>query len=209
MTEATVTEALRGLLAEGLTSGEIIARGYRPGTVYKVQRSLRLAAALASEQPSAPAVVEAVRNEEASLDSEDGLEGDEFEDSESLEDRVNELEAELGRLDQDLAEQGTRLARLESRYSALSVLSGQVAKLQTDARWLREFAADAITLLASQTIEPADEWGWIVPPYSALNRIRRKLMEVNPSGAEALFGDRVGDIMSGMGIFETPPKRRN
>ena len=150
-----------------------------------------------------------MRNEEASLDSEDGLEGDEFEDSESLEDRVNELEAELGRLDQDLAEQGTRLARLESRYSALSVLSGQVAKLQTDARWLREFAADAITLLASQTIEPADEWGWIVPPYSALNRIRRKLMEVNPSGAEALFGDRVGDIVSGVGIIETPPKRRN
>ena len=60
MTEATVTEALRGLLAEGLTSGEIIARGYRPGTVYKVQRSLRLAAALAeptvarSERPDQP-----------------------------------------------------------------------------------------------------------------------------------------------------------
>ena len=46
MTEGTVTQAIRALLGEGLTSGEIIARGYRPGTVYKVLRSARLAVAL-------------------------------------------------------------------------------------------------------------------------------------------------------------------
>ena len=209
MTEAPVTEALRRLLVEGLTSAEIIARGYRPGTVYKVQRSLRLAAALASEPPAGAAVARTEDPEGASVDPEGGFENNELEDEETTEERVTELEAELGRLDQDLAEQGTRLGRLEARYSALSVLSGQVAKLQTDVRWLREFAADAITLLSSQTIEPADEWGWIAPPHVALNRIRRKLMEINPRGADALFGDRVGDILSGMGIFEIPPKRRN
>ena len=136
MTQATVTEALRGLLAEGLTSAEIIARGYRPGTVYKVQRSLRLAAALASEPPATATVNGTKDLGEVSLDTEDGFEDDELEDEEATEERVTELEAELGRLDQDLAEQGTRLGRLEARYSALSVLSGQVVKLQRDAIFL-------------------------------------------------------------------------
>ena len=215
MTEAPVTEALRGLLVEGLTSAEIIARGYRPGTVYKVQRSLRLAAALASE-PLAGAAVDRTENSEGtSVDPEDGFENDELEDEETTEDRVTELEAELSRVEEELRDLRTLVERrfetTTSRFSDvwidLSRIKGQVPEMVTKIRWLREAAEDAITLLAPQTIKPADTWAWLVPPGIARNRIRRRLVEINPLGAKALFGDRIDQVMSA-GLIETPPERK-
>lgn len=41
MQDRTVTEEIRELLDEGNSSTEVIALGYRPGTVYKAQRRLR------------------------------------------------------------------------------------------------------------------------------------------------------------------------
>ena len=215
MTEAPVTEALRGLLTEGLTSAEIIARGYRPGTVYKVQRSLRLAAALASEPPTGAAVDRTENPEGTSVDPEDGFENDELEDEETTEDRVTELEAELSRVEEELRDLRTLVERrfetTTSRFSDvwidLSRIKGQVPEMVTKIRWLREAAEDAITLLAPQTIKPADTWAWLVPPGIARNRIRRRLVEINPLGAKALFGDRIDQVMSA-GLIETAPERK-
>ena len=210
MGEMTVTEAVRRLLAEGLTSGELIAKGYRPGTVYKVQRSMRLAADLAE-----PTVVRAQGEElEASEEGFSELETG-FEDEESAEDRVEALEAELSRVNQALSELRERvegrLASITSQFSDvwldLSRIKGQVPQMATEVRWLRETAEDAITLLAPQTIKPSRPWGWLLPPEMALDRTRRRLVEINPKGAQALFGDRIEQVVQAPRIFDSPPTR--
>ena len=217
MTETTVTEAIRARLAEGLTSGEIIARGYRPGTVYKVQRSLRLAAALASEAPAAADADEAEDHEEMLPDPEDGFEDDEIEGEETADDRIAELEARLSRVDQQLANLHERLegrlASITSQFSDvwldLSRIKGQVPKIEEALRWLRESAEDAITLLARPTAKPANIWGWLHPHGTALLRIRRRFVEIDPAGAEALFGDRIEQVTGRAGLVGIPPKRKN
>ena len=211
MAEMTVTAAVRTLLAEGFTSGEIIARGYRPGTVYKVQRSLRLAAALAEPTVARAQGDEMEDPEEVFTELETG-----FEDEESAEDRVEALEAELSRVNQALSELRERveerLASITSQFSDvwldLSRIKGQVPQMATEVRWLRETAEDAITLLAPQTIKPSSPWGWLLPPEMALDRTRRRLVEINPKGAQALFGDRIEQVVQAPRIFDSPPTRR-
>ena len=136
-------------------------------------------------------------------------------DEENTEDRVTELEAELSRVEEELRDLRTLVERrfetTTSRFSDvwidLSRIKGQVPEMVTKIRWLREAAEDAITLLAPQTIKPADTWAWLVPPGIACNRIRRRLVEINPLGAKALFGDRIDQVMSA-GLIETAPERK-
>ena len=117
------------------------------------------------------------------------LEDDELEDEETREDRIAELEAALGRVNQELGELrevvGGRFANITSRFSDvwldLSRINGRVPQMETEVRWLHETAEDAITLLAQQAIEPANPRDWRYPPYTARARVRRRLIEINPA----------------------------
>ena len=207
MGEMTVTEAIRVLLAEGLTSGEIISRGYRPGTVYKVQRSMRLAAAHAQAAPSAS----------------EGEELDRFEDPPAADaDDVWDVDEHLDALEEGLSLASQRVADLargtDSRFEGLerqfaglsqrvSDLESQAVTLQETVKWLRDTAADVITLLAKQTMSPAHPLLWVTPVTVSLERIRRRLVEINPEAARSLFGDRVGEILGGAGVISLPGKR--
>lgn len=197
-----VTEAIRTLLAQGLTSGEIIGNGYRPGTVYKVQRSMRLATALAQDRlPGSP--IEEVGSEGPLLLAveEPRLRADIASFAEGVEAELSHLHQEFGQLRQDVC------ARLDAIDQQVGALKHQVtgleprmhdAETQTDAlqetaTWLKLLAADVVTLLAQQTIKPAQGLPWAADMTGALNRIRRRLVEINPGGARSLFGDQESD----------------
>ena len=207
MGEMTVTEAVRKLLAEGLTSGEVIAKGYRPGTVYKVQRSMRLAAAHAQTAPG--------ESEGQELDRfEDPLAAD-ADDVWDVDEHLEALEAGLSRASQRVADlaSGTdsRFEGLERQFAGLSNrvsdLESQVSSLQETVQWLRETAADVITLLAKQTMSPAHPLLWVTPASQALQGIRRRLVTINPTAARSLFGDRIGEIPGAAGAIGIPRRR--
>ena len=211
MVEAPVTGTIRALLARGLTSGEIIAKGFRPGTVYKVQRSLRLAAALAPEPRSAHEEDDGEDPAEQVEESEDWLE-----DESSAEDRIAELEAGLSDVSSELSElRGSNEGRFRSATSELSQvgldlsrLNRRVSELEKEIRWLREAAEDAIALLASQILDPAKAWEWLGPPNRALKRVRGRLVEIHPWIAEVFLGDRIEDFLSGTAPIEIQTNRR-
>lgn len=63
MQNTGIMQEVRGLLAKGKTSRQIIDSGYAPGTVYRVQRTTRRER-LKAEAPQAPSVAQAaVRSE--------------------------------------------------------------------------------------------------------------------------------------------------
>lgn len=212
MGEMTVTGVVRTLLAEGLTSGEIISRGYRPGTVYKVQRSMRLAAAHAQAAPGASEGEELESLADQSASQADELEDDDVWD---VDDHLDALEAGLTRASQCVADlaRGTdsRFEGLERQFAGLSQrvsdLESQAVTLQETVKRLRDTAADVITLLAKQTMSPAHPLLWVTPVTGALNRIRQRLVEINPEAARSLFGDRVGEILAVGGVIGIPRRR--
>ena len=125
MVEAPVTETIRALLAQGLTSGEIIAKGFRPGTVYKVQRSLRLAAALAPETRSAHEQDDGEDPAEQVDEPEDWPE-----DESSAEDRIAQLESGLGDISRELSElRGSNEGRFSSATSQFSQVGLELSRL--------------------------------------------------------------------------------
>ena len=211
MVEAPVTETIRALLARGLTSGEIIAKGFRPGTVYRVQRSLRLAAALAPEPRSAHGEDDGEETAEQHEEPEDWPE-----DESSAEDRIAQLESGLGDISRELSElRGSNEGRFSSATSQfsqvgleLSRLNRRVSELEKEVRWLREAAEDAIALLASQILDPAKAWEWLGPPSRALKRVRGRLVEIYPWIAEVFLGDRIEDFLSGTAPIEIQTNRR-
>ena len=197
MGEMTVTEAVRTLLAEGLTSGEVIARGYRPGTVYKVQRSMRLAAAHAQAAPG-----EFEGEELEGLADTSAAQTDEPEDAADVwdvDEHLDALEAGLSHASEHIAELtrsgDARFEGLERQFAGLSQrvsdVESQAAALHETVKWLRETAADVITLLAKQTMSPAHPLLWVTPVTGALERIRQRLIAMNPTAARSLFGDRI------------------
>ena len=199
MGEMTVTEAVRTLLAEGLTSGEIVAKGYRPGTVYKVQRSMRLAA---DHAQAAPGVSEG--EELDSLADTSAALADEPEDADDVwdvDEHLDALDAGLSHVSGHIAELirsgDARFGGLERQLAGLSNrvsdVESQVSALEETVKWLRETAADVITLLAKQTMSPAHAFLWLGPSTEALDRIRQRLVEINPKAAHSLFGDGAGE----------------
>ena len=187
MQERTVTESVRELLKAGLTSREIIDKGYAPGTVYKVQRSLRLAAALAQEQPP-------------------GSEPDEWHDSDpeprlSSEDdgviasRVGELEAEIVALREEVGNlrsaEDQRLSDLERTTadlkSQVAYLEHQLASARQAISWLRSVAEDAVILL----MEPPEllRNSMLRAAYSgqARERMHGRLGQVAPDDTRAIL----------------------
>ena len=195
MGEMTVTEAVRALLAEGLTSGEVIAKGHRPGTVYKVQRSMRLAATHAQAAPGesegeeleGPADTSAAQADEPEDDDDvwdvdehlDALEAGLSHASEHIAELTRSGDARFDGLERQIADLRNRVGEVESHVSAL----------EETVKWLRETAADVITLLAKQTMSPAHAFLWLGPSTEALDRIRQRLVEINPKAAHSLFGD--------------------
>ena len=212
MGEMTVTAAVRTLLAEGLTSGEVIDKGHRPGTVYKVQRSMRLAAA-----HTQAASGEFAGEEFESLADQSASQPDEPEDDDvwDVDEHLDALEAGLSRASQRVADlaRGTdsRFEGLERQFAGLnqrvSDLESQAVTLQETVKWLRETAVDAITLLAKQTMSPAHPLLWVTPVTGALSRIRQRLVEINPAAAHDLFGDRVGKILGSTSVIGLPRRR--
>ena len=82
MAQSTVTEEITSLLEENKTSAEIIGKGYRPGTVYGVQRKWRKGRA-SYNSPDTQVAVEpvaessiAAANQELELEERIGVLGD-------------------------------------------------------------------------------------------------------------------------------------
>lgn len=191
-----VSEAIRRLIAQGLTSGEIIANGYRPGTVYKVQRSMRLAAALAQDRPPERTLDDVERVEagrEGPADLPEAC-GEVAGLTEAVGDELRLLRDEIEQVN-DAG--NARMAALESRIVHLErgecETHARIDALEETVRWLRQSAADAVMLLAQQTIKPAHPLPWAVSVAPVLERVRERLVEVNPAAARSLFGGQATD----------------
>jgi DNA repair exonuclease SbcCD ATPase subunit len=123
-----IMQQVRGLLSQGRSSGEVIALGYKPGTVYKVQRQLRLR----QTKEDVPAPV--MDQDEASSDGEEPEE-------------VSAEDADLVRLffgpvdepDQDtslraeLEQARGRIEELEAEAGKVQVLQERVHALEAEA----------------------------------------------------------------------------
>lgn len=57
MQDQTVSDQIKELLEKGMSSTEVIAHGYRPGTVYKAQRNLRRVLDRTDEKDGTPVTV--------------------------------------------------------------------------------------------------------------------------------------------------------
>ena len=183
MQEPTVTESVRKLLGRGLTSREVIDKGYAAGTVYKVQRSLRLAAALAQEHPP-----RSESSEEEHLDLEPRPPS---EDDGLIASRVGELEAAVAVLREDVGNlRSAEDQRLLNLGCTTSDLNGRVADLEQQLASARQaisrlgsFAEDAVILL----LEPPDllHNSMLRAAYSghARERMHQRLEELDPAAA--------------------------
>ena len=84
MQDKTVSEQIKELLEKGHSSAEVIALGYRPGTVYKVQRNLRQViekseeldkTPVSNQEPTEVLAAEENRSEPESLERESEVKG--------------------------------------------------------------------------------------------------------------------------------------
>lgn len=190
--EQTVTETIRRLLGQGLTSGEVIGQGYRPGTVYKVQRSMRLAlgASPANAPVSEPSDSDWFDDPPSAKDKEIHAEED------APVDRMAELAVELKRVESEIRSSlrymDSEIGDGERRTSALKAQiredGAKIAALTRTVTYLQDSVVDLITLLARQTMVPAQPFPWYDREGRALERTRRRLVEMDPESAFALSG---------------------
>ena len=155
MTSKSIMQDIRSLLSQGKSSTEVIALGYKPPTVYKVQRQLRQ-----KHQPNGRAPVQLMDQNQSITDREgqDGLSAEDAEffrcffepaddatqsdalrtELDQARDRIDELEAEAGKV-QVLQE---RVHTLEAEAAAGVALRRRVQELELDLERSSQTKAD-------------------------------------------------------------------
>lgn len=139
-----VMDEIRELLAQGRSSAEIIALGYAPGTVYRLQREWRRAAA---DNEAGPAATGALAKDRQAAAGE----------------RPLTLEAFIHWHEKHLAPELHHLAvhALEAEEAAALVLA------QSDNEKLRQFALEKLDRLKEQREEHLDQWRASICPAQA------------------------------------------
>ena len=120
MSTTGIMEEIRELLNQGNTSGEVIAMGYKPPSVYKAQRQLRKA----TDQPVTQVLVTNMASEGWSELREENAK---FRQQVSL---LEELTAERDALQEELAQV---LSHIESDASQVQQLRDRLAALESEA----------------------------------------------------------------------------
>ena len=155
MASNNIMQDIRNLLSEGKSSGEVIALGYKPPTVYKVQRQLRQ-----KQQPNGRAPLQLMDQDQSITDREgpDELSAEDAEffrcffeptdeptqsdalrtELDEARDRIEELEAEL----KEAEDLKARLKELEAQAESVDALQWKVWGLERDLERSRQTQAD-------------------------------------------------------------------
>jgi hypothetical protein len=122
MPDNGIMEEIRELLSQGKSSGEVIRQGYAPGTVYKVQRQLRLGDG-EKKNLATQAVVE-VRQSTSDAGAIGRIE--------LLESEHVGLRAQVAELDQEVAEVASLQSQVEKLQRQLEDLSRSTGQFQAE-----------------------------------------------------------------------------